>query len=174
MFEKQIKFKCFISLSKENDVHKPWIRVSDDLRGGIHNGTYVQINANGKRAYCQIRGIQGAECRVEINEWYRNILGWSVLPDEVELTIKEANIIGKIRAWKSHPDDIVRIGIGLGAIGIALGLLSIALTLFPPSITALPTNNYLLGLIGTIVACIFALLTAFTLGVGISATFKKY
>ena len=174
MSVKQIKLKSRVSSSKEIDTHSPWIRVSDDLRGGIRNGTYIQINANGKKAYSQIRGIQGEKGRVEMNEWYRNILGWDDLPGEVELHIKEADMLGKIRAWKSHPDDIVRIGIGLGMIGIGLGLLSIDLTLFPPSITALIMRDYLLGTIGMVAACIFALLTAFILGVGISATFKRY
>lgn len=174
MSRKQIDFKSKISNSKESDIHKPWIRVSEDLRDGIRSGSYVQIEANGRRAYCQIRGTQGEKGRVEINEWYRNILGWPELPGEVVLKIKEADILGKIRAWKSHPDDIVRIGIGLGAIGIGLGLLSIVISTFPPSITALTVKIYWLGTMGITVASIFSLLTAFTLGVGISATFKKY
>ena len=95
MENKQIRIKSKISFSKESDIHSPWIRVSDDLRSNIRNGAYVQINANGKRAYCQIRGTQGEISRVEINEWYRNILGWTELPGEVEITIKETAFSGK-------------------------------------------------------------------------------
>ena len=114
-----------------DDVHKGWIRVSQelDLRKGIANGAYVKVSANNRIVYCQIRGTPGKAGRVEINEWYRNTLGWTDLPnEEIELTVKKVGF-RRIVAFAQHPDDIVRVGIGLGMISVGLGILSIILAI---------------------------------------------
>lgn len=113
--KKKTRFKAIISVAEPNDLHKGWIRVSENLRGEIPNATYVQVSANDKKVFCQVRGTQGRENRVEINEWYRNWLGWwgDEPPAEAqELEIQEVGFIGRIEALSSHPDDIVRVGLG--------------------------------------------------------------
>ena len=111
--KKVIKLKSRISLANKDDEHKGWIRVSENLRKDIPSGAYVKIKAYKRKVYCQIKGTPKKEGRIEINEWYRNALGWTDPPKEIELTIKEVGLLGRLHAFSSHPDDIVRIGVGL-------------------------------------------------------------
>jgi hypothetical protein len=121
-----------------DEMHKGWIRISKelDLRKGIPNGAYVIVSANNRKVYCQIRGtLEKAGC-VEMNEWYRNALGWTDTPnEEIELTVKKVGF-RRIVAFAQHPDDIVRVSIGLGMISVGLGILSIILA-FSISVTGI-------------------------------------
>lgn len=124
--------KVRIHKADRDDMHKGWIRISEelDLRNGIRNMAYVKVSANNRKVYCQIRGTPEKAGRVEINEWYRNAFGWTDPPDEeVELTLKKVGVIWKIAAFAQHPDDIVRIGIGLGIISVGLGLTGVILVI---------------------------------------------
>ena len=121
--------KVRVYIADPDDKHKGWIRVSQelDLRKGIPNGAYVKVSANNRKVYCQIRGTPEKAGRVEINEWYRNALGWTDTPnEEIELTVKKVGF-RRIVAFAQHPDDIVRVSIGLGMISVGLGILSIIL-----------------------------------------------
>jgi len=123
-----IKFKSLVSEAIREDVHKGWIRVSEDLRGDIPNGAYVQVIANNNKVCCQVRGTPNEIGCVRIAEWYRNVLGWTEPPSsEIELEIKEVGLLGRINAWSLHPDDIVRVAIALGIISVGLGLLGVIL-----------------------------------------------
>ena len=139
-----------------DDVYKGWIRVSDelDLRKGIPNGAYVKVSANNRKVYCQIRGTPEEAGRVEMNEWYRNALGWTDPPNElVELTVKKVGLFGRIAAFAHHPDDIVRVGIGLGMISVGLGILSIILAI---SVAITGIASFVLYLVLGLVALMLA------------------
>ena len=130
--------KVRVYIADPDDKHKAWIRVSQelDLRKGIPNGAYVKVSANNRKVYCQIRGIPEKAGRVEINEWYRNALGWTDTPnEEIELTVKKVGF-RRIVAFAQHPDDIVRVSIRLGMISVGLGILSIILA-FSISVTGI-------------------------------------
>ena len=163
--KKVIKLKSRISLANKGDEHKNWIRVSENLRKGIPNGAYVKIEAYKRKVYCQIKGTPNKEGRIEINEWYRNALGWTDPPKRIiELTIKETGLLGRLHAFSSHPDDIVRIGIGLGIISVGLGLLSVVIAFLPPSIRLMASSNLsdsAWGMAGLIIGLILTPLVIF-------------
>jgi len=169
--KKVIKLKSPISLANKDDEHKGWIRVSENLRKGIRNGAYVKIEAYKRKAYCQIRGTPKKEGRIEINEWYRNALGWTDPPEGIELIIKEVGLSGRLHAFSSHPDDIVRIGVGLGIISVGLGLLSVVMASLPPSIRLMASGNLsdsAWGMAGLILGLILTPLVVFLLCQGVS------
>lgn len=153
---KVVKIKSRIFEAKPDDKYKGWIRVSNDLRKDIPNRAYVKVIANNRRVYCQIRGTQRKAERVEMNEWYRNALGWTDPPkEEVELTIKEVGFFGRIGALAHHPDDIVRVGAALGMISVGLGLLSVILAI---SITEI---------VSLVIGVVLVLVALFPVGVGV-------
>ncbi len=176
MAKKVISLKSQVSQSDLEDVHKNWIRVSEDLRDGIPNGAYAKVIANKKKIYCQSRGTPGKAGQIEINEWYRNALGWTDPPTgKVEMTIKEVGLLGRIKAWSSHPEDIVRIGIGLGMISVGLGALSVVLSVLPPSIRLMASNSTsdsIWGIAGLVVGLAFIPIVVFLLITG-SWTFLR-
>ena len=135
------KVKSQVFAANPSDVHKSWIRVSENLRGAIPSGAYVRVTANNRTVYCQILGTPGKTGRIEINEWYRNSLGWTDPPIEAELTIKEVGLLGRLRAWSWHPEDIVRVGVGLGLTSVGLGALGILLAFLPPSIRLMASST---------------------------------
>ena len=150
--------KVRINKADRDDMHKGWIRISQelDLRKGIRNMAYVKVSANNRKVYCQIRGTPEKAGRVEMNEWYRNALGWTDPPDEeVELTIEKVSFFRRICAFAQHPDDIVRVGIGLGMISVGLGILSIILA-FSISVTGIASWVFylILGLAALMLAVI--------------------
>jgi len=147
-----------------DDVHKGWIRVSDelDLRKGIPNGAYVQLIANNRKVYCQIRGTPEKAGRIEMNEWYRNILGWRDPPTEAELTIKEVGFFARIRALADHPDDIVRVAIALAMISVSLSLISFTLA------------ARLTGIVFLITELVLALVALSTLCAGVVILLRKF
>jgi hypothetical protein len=165
MFKKPLKLKVHILPAKEDDMHMGWVRLSDDLRGEIANGSYVQIEANKKVINCQIRGTPGKLGRLEINEWYRNKLGWETPPNEAEIVVTKTGIAGRFKALMQHPDDIVRIGIGLGVLGLGLGLLAIIISVLPPSITVMAVGDNI-GLIGLVFALLLIPIVIFLLCMG--------
>ena len=176
--KKVIKFESQVSPAEPDDVHKGWIRVSDDLRNGVPNGAYIKVIANNRKVYCQVRGTPGKARRVEINEWYRNIFGWTDPPNEViEFTIKEVCSFGRIRAWSLHPDDIVRVGIGLGIISVGLGSLSMIMAILPPSIRLMAGGNLfdsIWGIVSLVVGLILIPLVIFLLSTGLWIFLRKF
>jgi hypothetical protein len=157
-------------------MHKGWIIVSENLRKGIPNGAYIKLMVGNKKIFCQVRGTPGKNGRVEINEWYRNELGWTDPPDEAELVINQVGLLGRIRAWSSHPEDIVRVGVGLGMISVGLGLLSVVLALTPSSILRLTSSSlstFRWGIAGLVVSLIFTIILVYLLCAGLSTLFRK-
>lgn len=177
MAKRVIKLKSKVHEADPGDMYKGWIRVSEDLREDIPNRVYVRVIANNRKVYCQIRGTPGKAGLVEINEWYRNALGWTDPPNEAELTIEEVGLLGRISAWSSHPDDIVRVAIGLGMISVGLGLLSTLRAYFPPIIRLMTSNSlfeFIGGIVLFVVGLFLILVTMFLLGRGFWTFFRKF
>lgn len=177
MAKKVIRLKSQVFEADLNDVHKGWIRISDDLRNDIPNGAYVKIITDNRKVYCQIRGTPKRVARVEINEWYRNALGWSEPPNEAELTIKEVGFFGRIHAWSSHPNDITRFGIALGIISVGLGLLGTILAILPPSIRLIASGSLcdsVFGIASLIIGSILIPIVIFLLSTGLWILLRKF
>ena len=138
MNNKPIPFKSKIFSADKDEMHDGWIRISEDLRGNINSGVYVQVKANNQTIYCQVRGTPKEFGIVRMNEWYRTLLGWpgdNPPTEEIEFTIQETGLRGKMKALTTHPSDITRVSFGLGLISISLGLLSVLQASFLPRIT---------------------------------------
>src|SRR4030042_1356615 len=121
-----------VKRASSEDVNKGWIRISKELRSGISSRAYVEVEANNRRIWCQVLGTPGEDGCVKMSEWYRELLGWTDLPTEnAHLKLKEVGFEGRIKAWHSHPDDVVPVGIGLGFMSVGLGALGFFATFFP-------------------------------------------
>ncbi|MFA5056118.1 MAG: hypothetical protein WC562_08110 [Dehalococcoidia bacterium] len=173
--------KAHIFPSTLDDMHKGWIRISDDLRDevGIQYLSYVRFHANNRRVYCQVRGTPGKQGRIEINEWYRKALGWDDPPlEEVEVNIEPVSIMRRITVLSYHPDDAVRIGVALGLISVGLGLLAVMAAIVGPFIRAMASGNQI-QMIGGFVSLILAtalmlFIITFSLGQGFLGIVKLF
>jgi hypothetical protein len=122
-----------IEQAKMEDLYKPWIRVSKNKRKDIPNKTYVKVRANNKTVYCQIRGTSNEDSkRIQMSEHYRELLGWENLPiGNIKLEITRINQFwGMIRAFLYHPDDVVRVGVGLSTASMSIALVSLFISIF--------------------------------------------
>jgi len=148
-----------IKQAEAEDLHKPWIRISKTKRKGIiGNKDFVKVRANKKKAYCQIRGTSDEYSeKIEMSEHYRELLGWKQIPKEnVKLEITRINqTFGIWRIIYYHPDDFVRLGIGLGVTSIFVALISLLISVLQ-SIS--PANFWLTIFIGLIVAFVIGFL----------------
>ena|GEM_PF-1759883 len=177
---KVIYLKVRICKARPDEMHKGWIRISKSMREDIQNGSYVQIIAKGGKVYCQIRGEPKTAGWVEMNEWYRNLLGWTELPsEEVELTIKKVSPFShrRIDAWAAHPDDVVRVGIALGMISISLGLISAFVAVFPSVLRLIVSDslfNSVMGIMGPVVLLVAAFVLPFVLAASVSILMGKF
>jgi len=132
MSKRLVKVNAPLKKASQEDVNRGWIRISEELRGGISSRAYVEVEANNRKIWCQVLGTPGEHGCVKMSEWYREFLGWTELPVEnVHLTLREVGRGCMIKAWSYHPDDIVRVGICLGFISMALGLLSCIFAFVP-------------------------------------------
>ena len=162
MFKRQkpvtITIKAPLRYSPPEDQHKGWIRVSEELRGGIENGSYIEVRGKEKSVYCQIRGTPRKTGIIQMNEYYRAKFGWENPKKQVEITIGETGFWGKLRAIQSHPDSLVRVGFGLGCISVGLGCISVCFAGLAPSITETInpiSSNATLGISGLTASFIF-------------------
>jgi hypothetical protein len=174
--KKVLRLKSQIFVARKDDERKGWIRVSKNLRGIISDRAYVKVKVYKRKVYCQIRGTPNREGRIEINEWYRNALGWTDPPKEVELSIEEVGLLGRLHAFSSHPDDIVRVGIALGTLSVGLGLLSIIMALLPPGIRLMATSSSsdsAWGMAGLIIGLVLIPIVVFLLSQGISIFVRR-
>ena len=92
------------------------------------------------------------------------------------MTIKEVGLLGRLHAFSSHPDDIVRIGVGLGIISVGLGLLSVVIASLPPSIRLMASGNLsdsAWGMAGLIIGLILTPLVVFLLCQGVWIFVRK-
>jgi len=120
-----------VVLARDTEIHKGWVRLSEDSRGGIPSGRYVRLAHGGRKIHCQLRGqLEGTpekDC-VEMSEYYRDKL--SLAPGEVfGIEIEEVGQCGRLRALFNHPDDTVQVAMYLGAIGVGLGAIGLVLGL---------------------------------------------
>ena len=147
--------------SSPEDQHKGWIRVSEELRGGLDSGLYVEVLGNDKTIFCQIRGTPRKVGIIQMNEYYRLLFGWPNPKKQVEITIKVTGFWGKLKAVQSHPDSIIRIGFGLGCISVGLGCVSVCFAGLAPSVEETIrtfSSNATLGITGLTASLIFAAL----------------
>lgn len=171
----EIKIKAPLLPAKREDEHKGWIRISEDLRDGISNGSYIRVCGNSKAVFCQVRGTPKETGVIRMNEYYRNMLGWNKPPKTVRVIIKGTRILGKMTAISSHPDSIVRMGFGLGCIGVGLGFLSACYAGLSPSIRVALSNDFSYrawGIAGFVVSFLFAGIAVFSITKGIRALIR--
>jgi hypothetical protein len=125
----KFKTKAFVKQATKEEMHAGFVRISENLRHEIRNGDYIQLTTNDRTIYCQVRGTPNKIDTIIINEWYRELLGINNIPDtEIELEIAKASFFGMLNAFQYHPDNIIRISLGLGISSVGLGLMSLACT----------------------------------------------
>ena len=158
------------------DQHKGWIRVSEELRGGIESGAYVKIHSGGKTVYCQVRGTPRRSRIIQMNEYYRLKFGWQNPQDEIEISMERVGFWGKLRAIRSHPDTIVRVGFGLGCISVGLGSISVCFAGLSPSVQLIINTNPSdtpWGIVGLIATGLFVLAGVAFVVTGITSILSK-
>ena len=148
-----------IKQAKPEDLHKPWIRVSKAKRKDIiDNKDFVRVSANKKTVCCQIRGTSNEYSeKIEMSEHYRELLGWKQIPKEnVNLEITKINqTFGIWSVIYHHPDDFVRLGIGLGVVSIFVALISLLIAVLQ---SICPTNFWLTIFIVLIIVLVIGFL----------------
>lgn len=160
--------RLHIFSADKEDIRKGWIRVSEKTRGYIPSASYVRIKANGRTIYCQIRGTNKGEGLIEINEWYRSLLGWDNTPESADFEFKQVGLSGRLHALSMHPDDIVRIGTGLGLLSVGLGLLSVFFTTVSASISLFGGEDFEWGLAGLVVSLFMMFFVGYLIMAGVS------
>lgn len=126
-----------IEKSSEEDALEGWVRIPENIRGGIKNGCFVKIRANNRTIFCQVRGTPSTENVAFVNEHYRDLLGIKA-GQELDLDIAPRRwFFGKVRALTMHPQHLVRFGFGFSLVAISLGLLSLIIALLPFAIRSL-------------------------------------
>lgn len=172
----KVNIQAPLHFADKEDEHKGWIRISEELRGGIESGSYIRVKGNNKTIYCQVRGTPKESGKIKMNEYYRLKLGWQDLQDKVHITVEPANFWDKLRAISSHPDSIVRIGFGLGCISVGLGCISVLYVGLSPSLNLVLTNNFSFttwGIAGLLVSFIFAVIGIPSIIIGIKSIISK-
>ena len=128
---KTIKGVLVLEADKE-EMHKGWVRISEKKRCGIKSSSYVKLSYCKKSVFTQVRGnLRGENGILNISEWYRDFLGLKDDPSEkVDLKLSDQRqVFYWLRALMSHPDDAIRLSIGLATISIALGVLGVGLAI---------------------------------------------
>lgn len=171
-----IRIEAPLLKASREDGYKGWIRISEQLRGGIKNESYIKVRGNDKELFCQVRGTPGEVEIITMNEHYRNRLGWDIPPsDKVSITIERANFWGKVTAISSHPDSIVRVGFGLGCIGVGLGFIGWLYAVLPSSVRLVLLNgssNKSWGIVGIVTSVFFAVMAVLSMARGIRALIR--
>lgn len=171
-----IMIEAPLLLANVEDEHKGWIRISEELRGGIENESYIKVCGNGRTIFTQVRGTpRDTKIIIRMNEYYRNKLGWSKPPGTVRISIKKVRILGKMTAISSHPDSIVRIGFGLGCISVGLGFLGACYAGLSPSIRLVLSSDFsnrAWGIAGSVVSFLFVCIAVFSIAKGIRALIR--
>ena len=136
MSKKQTLVRGVVQSAHKEETNEGWIRVSSDIRGRIGSRSYVRIwtpDEPDQVVYCQVRGTPGRTGTIVINEWYREALGWNDLPltpaPQVELLVEPAGPWGRLKALLAHPNEVVRVGLGLALSGMGLGLTGLGLSM---------------------------------------------
>lgn len=114
------------------EIHKGWVRISEEERCGIANGRYIKLSHGEKSVFTQVRGTPNNEIDVaRISEWYRKFLGLEEsLSEKVGLKLRDQRqVYYWLRALMSHPDDASRLSIGLAFISIVLGFSGVGLAI---------------------------------------------
>ena len=129
-----------VLLADKEEIHKGWVRISENKRRGIASGSYVKLSRGRRSVFTQVRGTPGETSIIKMSEWYRNSLGWDDPPQglvDLELNQKAlfCELLRKLFALISHPDDSVRTSIGLAFISLTLGFLGVSLALLSISLS---------------------------------------
>ena len=114
---------------RETEIHKGWVRLSEDSRGDIPSERYVRLAHGRDKIHCQLRGQLGdtpeRDC-VEMSEYYRGKLHLTV-GRRFDIEIEEVGLWGRIIAYCHHPDDTVRAALILGITAVILGIIAVIL-----------------------------------------------
>ena len=172
--------------TRQEDIDKGWVRISEDIRKGIENRSYIKLSSNGKEIFCQVRGTPGKSGIIEINMYYREKLDLNDTQCTVKFSIEKAAFWGKIEALSSHPDSIVRIAFGLGSISVGLGCLSVVIAVFPiilrhpiyEAISSIPLIKCIPAMVIRVIVSVLTILlfaiSAIAIKIGMRSIIRKY
>ena len=156
--------KIIIRKSKESEVLQGWIRIPEEIRGGIPNGSFVKIRVNKRVVYCQLSGTSSEERIAIVNEHYRDVLGIEA-GQELDLEITPVKwIFGKLRAFAMHPNHLVRFGFGFSFIGLAMGMIALIVALLPYAIISIGHPWEWAGWVTIISLLVVALIVGYLIG----------
>lgn len=156
--------KVGIRKSSESEVLQGWIRIPEEIRGGIPNGSFVKIRANRRVVYCQLRGTSSKERIAIVNEHYRDILGVEA-GQELDLDLTPIKwIFGKLRALPMHPDHLVRFGFGFSFVGLVMGMVALIIALLPYAIRSIGSPWEWAGWVSIISLIVIALIVGYLMG----------
>ena len=122
-----IKVSAPLKYAKAVDEREGWIRISEDIRGNIPNASYVKVSNRNKTVCCQVRGTPKETSIIRINEYYRELLGFSSPQASITITVQRVRFWKKADAISSHPNSIVRISFGFGLVGMGFGFIAISI-----------------------------------------------
>lgn len=122
-----IKVIAPLKFAKSVDEREGWVRISEDVRGNIPNASYIKVSNGNRIVYCQVRGTPRETGVIRINEYYRELLGFSSPQASITITVQRVRFWRRIDAISSHPNSIVRMSFGFGLVGMGFGLLGISL-----------------------------------------------
>src|SRR2546422_9246789 len=169
-----MKYQIFVALHEESNNGWVWLS-SPDLKPR----TLIKLyNASTRRSVvCECRIVDPnflnlynerphtskitddiGRSRMVISDWYRRALGIEQNQTQAEISVRPLRTwgLGVVRAGSQHPDPIVRLATGLGALALWLSFTSLLLTLAPivsqKLIPIAGTSAVILGLI-TLMAC---------------------
>lgn len=149
----------------KEEMHKGWVRISENERCGITNGSYVRLSYGEKSVFTQVRGTRpGENGIVKMSEWYRDFLGLKYDPSrKVDLETTQSTVwkvFDRLRALLSHPDDVFRLSIGLAFISLALGLFGVGLAFLSINLSAINLSAACSAVLGflTVLALVVAIL----------------
>jgi len=127
--------KVHIKPATKEDALQGWVRIPENLRGGIPNRSFAKIRTNSKTIFCQVCGTSSTGCIAEINEHYRDLLDIKA-GQVLDLDVTPITwFFSKFRALQMHPQHLVRFGFGFSMIGLAVGLLALIIAILPPAIS---------------------------------------
>lgn len=153
--------------SGESEALQGWIRIPEEIREGIPNGSFVKIRANKRVVYCQLRGTSSEERIAIVNEHYRDVFGIEA-GQEVDLDITPVTwIFGKLRALAMHPDHLVRFGFGLSFVGLAMGMIALIVALLPYAVISIGRPWEWAGWVTVITLAVLALIIGYLIGAAV-------
>lgn len=150
-----------LKFAKSLDEREGWIRISEDIRNNIPNASYVKVSNGNRTVYCLVRGTPKETGLIRMNEYYRELLGFSSPRASITITVQRVKFWRRIDAISLHPNSVVRMSFGFGLLGMGFGLIGISVPGLNSGVTLFRLSVELLrpiGIVGIVTSSI--LLTA--------------